>query len=305
MGGVLTLLLLCAQAFGGIPEPPVIIVGSLQTSGGLEVSSGDLRFEFAPTTGGSTVRVDAVVGSFVDAFNFYAIVQAEGSPLSAGSTSLEVGSGKSYTPRVFYNGTEIAPNQFDTPFTPSRGTLVGPFTYVVNPTGPAFSVSSNLDFGFIPVGSYVDKQFQVNNVGTISLVGVATLANGVNYSVVQNDAPVGEVSFNLNPGESTPVTVRFEPTLRSNPLTDVFQIQTDAGADERLVSGNSVRAEEPGSADVDQDGDVDRDDIFLFLTNWHQFVPRLPNQKADIDGNGVSDQEDLILFLRGWRRGSP
>ena len=101
--------------WAGIPEPPMLIFGTLQTSAGLPVTSGELRFEFVPVGGGSTVRIDAMVGSLSGNFTFVAFVPNERASVSDPVSALELGSGKTYTPRVYYNGTLVTPVQLDSP----------------------------------------------------------------------------------------------------------------------------------------------------------------------------------------------
>ena len=64
---------------------------------------------------------------------------------------------------------------------------------------------STQDYGFVTLGTYLDKTFTVRNVGGGVLAGTLTTTNDA-FSVVS-----GAV-FYLDPGEATRVTVRFMPT---------------------------------------------------------------------------------------------
>jgi hypothetical protein len=76
-GLILMALLFPLLAFPGIPEPPMVLLGKLETPGGLQVTSGDLQFRFTPTGGGTAVSIDATVGSFGSGYSFYAIIPLE------------------------------------------------------------------------------------------------------------------------------------------------------------------------------------------------------------------------------------
>lgn len=298
---VLTVLFLFAgTGTAGIPEPPLIILGSLETPSGLPVTEGDLRFEFVPSGGGNLVRVDATVGSFPGGLNFFAVVPLEGAPLDADSTALELGGSRTYTPRVFFDGIPITPSRLD-PFTPARAGLIGPVTYTVSPQGPRVSVSGDLDFGFVPVGSSETDAFTISNVGTESIAGTARLETSQAFRIVVGQVALQEVALNLAPGEMETVTVRFQPGVVSSLLTDTFEVRTNADPADRVVRGNSTNPASTGDPDLDGNGEVDHFDLFLLVQEWLAQSPDL-NAGADLDFDNDSDQDDLFLFLQNWHR---
>lgn len=297
---VVAALMISNSVFAGIPEPPMLIYGSLQTSGGLPVTSGTLLFEFVPVGGGTTVRVQATVGSLSESYNFVAIVPNERAPVAEPDAALELGTGKTYTPRVYYGGVQVTPVQLDSPLTPERAKLIGPITYTVSPTGKAVSVSHNIGYGFVPVGSFLDRQFQVYCIGTEAIAGTARLQRGAHFHLMDGQLEVSQVSFNLAPGQAQPVTVRFEPTLTSSSLTDLFEVRTDGGDADRLVSGRSTGEAPIANPDLNGDGEVNELDLFLFLLNWQTQSPNIPDAAADLDSDNNVDTDDLLRFLEQW-----
>jgi hypothetical protein len=287
-------------AFAGIPEPPILIFGTLQTSGGLPVTSGELRFDFVPVGGGTTVRVMARVGSLSENFTFAAIVPNERSPVAQADKALELGSGKTYTPRAYYNGIQITPVQIESPLTPERAKIIGPIIYTVSPTGKVISVSHDIDFGFVPVGSYSQDTFQISNVGTEVVAGLAQLEKQVQFKIMVGTVPISQVAINLNTGEFMDVTVRFEPGVASDNLTDIFQVRTDGGDVDRTVIGSSITEGPSEDIDFNDDDKVDKIDVFVFLKNWYLRVPNLPNVQTDLDKDDDADEEDLLRFLDLW-----
>ncbi|MCA9446343.1 MAG: hypothetical protein KC931_04455, partial [Candidatus Omnitrophica bacterium] len=236
---LLGLLCVVAPVIASVSIPPVIIVGSLQTPGGYEISTGNLRFEFVPDQGGASISVDAEVGSFEGGMNFYVFIPIKAAPLPIGSQALELGAGKTYTAHVYYNGEEIADPQIQLPYTPVQGSTLGPLQYVVEPKGPALSITRDIDFGYVSVGSDREDSFQIVNVGTESINGSARLGDGNLFSLREGSANIGVIPFNLEPGESQTAVVRFAPTLMSDRLTDTFVVSSNAGETMRTVRGNS------------------------------------------------------------------
>ncbi|MCA9424205.1 MAG: spondin domain-containing protein [Candidatus Omnitrophica bacterium] len=240
---LLGLLCVVAPVIASVSIPPVIIVGSLQTPGGYEISTGNLRFEFVPDQGGASISVDAEVGSFEGGMNFYVFIPIKAAPLPIGSQALELGAGKTYTAHVYYNGEEIADPQIQLPYTPIQGSTLGPVQYIVEPKGPALSVSRDIDFGYVPVGANSEDSFQIVNVGTESINGSARLANGNLFTLREGNENIGVIPFNLNPGESQMASVRFAPTISGDRLTDSFNVRSNAGEITRTLRGNSSTQE--------------------------------------------------------------
>lgn len=292
-------ILFLPTAQAEIPEPPTIIYGGLHTSQGLEVSSGELRFDFTPVAGGSTLQVQAMVGAFIEGVNYVAIVDMETAPLSAGASALETGS--PYTPRVYYNGIMLQPTQLPSPLEATRAAILGPYNYVVSPQGKVVAVSSGLDYGYVEIGSATDRQFTISSVGTERVQGLASMALGTQFSLLSSGVPVSEIGVGLDPGQSMQVEVRFEPTVVSARLSDTLQVRTDGGDADRSVTGFSdPSALPPGLGDINGDGDVNALDLIIFLQNWHREFPNIAQPKADLEDDGVIDQMDLFRFMQLW-----
>jgi len=291
-----------SPATAGIPEPPIVIFGSLQTSGGLPVMSGELRFEFVPVGGGTTVRTPARVGSLSESFQFVAFVPNERAPVTQADKALELGSGKTYTPRAYYNGALLSPVQIESPLLPERARIIGPITYTVSPTGKLVSVTHDLDFGYVPVGSSLDRTFRISSVGSETIAGLADLANGLQFKIMVGAVSVGQVAVNLPAGQFMEVTVRFEPTAASSVLSDTFQVRTDGGDADRAVVGNSAEPAVTPDPDVNGDGEVNDLDLFMFLQNWFLERPSMPNPEADLDEDADADARDLLRFIDAWHQ---
>jgi hypothetical protein len=296
---IVFLLVVCPSAVSEIPEPPTIIYGGLETSGGLEVTSGQLRFDFTPAAGGTTLQVQAMVGAFVEGVNYVAVVDMETPPLTAGASALETGS--LYTPRVYYNGIMLLPTQLPSPVEATRAAVLGPYNYVVNPQGKVVSVSPGLDYGYVEIGSATDRQFTVSNVGTERVQGLASMGLGTQFRVLSFGVPVSEVGIGLDPGQSVNVGVRFVPAVVSTRLSDTFQVRTDGGDADRSVTGSSdPSALPPGPGDLNGDGTVDALDLIIFIRNWHQEMPTIPNPQANLEDDDKIDQMDLFHLMKLW-----
>jgi C1A family cysteine protease len=74
--------------------------------------------------------------------------------------------------------------------------------------GPRIEVSpATLDFGSIPAGQTAERAFTLRNVGTLSVSGQAS-------GLVSPFQFVGQTTYELPPGASTQLTVRFSPQLQ-------------------------------------------------------------------------------------------
>ncbi len=280
-----------------ISSPPMIIVGSLATEGGLEVTSGVLQFAFIPEEGTRTVKVDAKVGTFEKNMNFHVYVPMETVPLNPGTEGIRLGVGLTYTLQVHYDGEPIADVQIDSPITASAGEVFGPLNYTVSPKGAAFSVSDDLSFGFVSVGESAPKNFQINNVGTEDIVGVAHILKAIHFTIQDQSVVEGRLPIELMPGESMTVQVRFSPVSRSDSLNDTFRVETGIGDVDRSLSGYSAGPEESATMtpiptatptmDFDENDDtkVNSLDLIFFLGTVK---------------SGNSDHSILFSFSQHW-----
>jgi hypothetical protein len=76
----------------------------------------------------------------------------------------------------------------------------------------AVTPAAGLDFGSVAVGESEDLQLTVTNVGPVRLQGQATLGAGApDFALVEGGSEVTAVAYDLAPGGSRKVTVRFAP----------------------------------------------------------------------------------------------
>lgn len=296
---VLFLLLLCSPlASADIPEPPMLVYGSLENGAGIEVTAGELRFDFAPAAGGTTVRVNALVGALAPGIHFVAEVPLESNGVSDPAAYLAHGS--NYTPRVYYAAVQLPDPQLPAPLAAERGRLIGPLAYVVSPVGALASVSADVDFGIVRVGDSLDRSFLISNPGTVALAGSCSLLSALDFTLIDGGAPVGEIPVALDPGATMRAAVRFAPAAPAAALVDTFRLTTNAGVAERTVAGTaSLFAAE----DLNQDGIINQIDLWTLAGFW--FLPRvdLPygREAADLDASGKVDHGDLMRLIRKRR----
>lgn len=293
--------------FAGIPEPPIFIVGNLETPGGLPVTSGNLRFDFTPTGGGTTVRVDAFVGAFTDDIQFFAFIPLERAPVENPSEALVFDAAVTYNVTAFYNGAQInkeankVAKLLTSPYSPSRADLIGPLSVMVSPTGPQVSVSPSLHFDFVQPGDQAEKDFMIYNVGTAAFTGTAKLETRIDYKVVQGGVPVNEAAINLDAGQTLAVTIRYAPTVSSPNVQDVFQVRTNGGDQDRNVSGSSIIIR-TGDPDIDENGVVDENDLYLLLLSWYYSTPGIPKPQADLNIDDIINHPDLVRLLQALEK---
>jgi hypothetical protein len=100
-------------------------------------------------------------------------------------------------------------------------------------------VSGDIDFGYVPVGSTLEDNFEIVNVGAETITGAARLETGNQFNLREGGGPVGLIPFNLEPGESQAMIVEFAPTVVNSRLTDTFEILSNADEITRTLLGNS------------------------------------------------------------------
>ncbi|MCA9435658.1 MAG: hypothetical protein KC978_07720 [Candidatus Omnitrophica bacterium] len=289
-------------SWAGLPEPPIIILGELQTTSGLPVSSGSLRFDFTPVGGGDTVQVEAFVGAFASDITFFAIIPLERGPVSDANATLEFGNSKAYNLTAFYNGTPVNAQAnsevklLNEPYEPMRLDLIGPLSILVSPTGPQVSVSPSINFGFVQLGGQAEKSFEIYNVGTEAFTGTARLQNSGDYDLIEGGVPVIEVAVNLGAGETLVVPVRFQPSTSSPSIEDVFQVRTGGGDADRNLLGRSVLTGSP-DPDLDSNGVIDHNDLYLLLLSWYYSSPSIPKPQTDLNRDNVINHPDLLKLL--------
>ncbi|MCA9414287.1 MAG: hypothetical protein KC944_23950 [Candidatus Omnitrophica bacterium] len=295
-----------APSVAGIPEPPFFILGSLETPGGLPISSGELRFDFAPSGGGPTVSVDAFVGAFTSSVNFFAFVPLERAPLDDPSAALRFGNEETYTVTAYYNGALVnaqankAVKLLTDPFSPNRAQLLGPFTINVQPTGPQVSVSPALHFAYVPEGTQAEQFFNVYNVGTEGFTGAARLSESMDFSLFDQGAAVDEVAIELLPGETQQIPVRFTPSISTALIEDIFEVRTQGGDQDRNVSGASILTG-PADPDLDGNGVVDEYDFYLMVLNWYRSTPNIPKPESDLNRDNTTNHPDLVRMIRTFQ----
>lgn len=300
-GLILVALLLPMLAYPGIPEPPMVLLGKLETPGGLQVTSGALQFRFTPTGGGTTVAVDATVSSFGSGYSFYAILPLESAisgTVSAGV--LKYDGTTTYTASVRYNGSTVS-SSLPSPFIPQRAGFLELSPIVVQPEGPTVATSPGINFSYVQVGTAEDREFLLWNVGNANLTGTIRLGAGEDFHLMEDGNPVSEIAIDLAPGQTLTVTVRLAPTASDNTLSDLLEIRTNGGNVDRPVYGNSAAPAEY-DCDVDGNGVVDHLDLLLVIQNWQRQGSGMQEPRTDFDGDNVCNEKDLLIFLDHWHR---
>jgi hypothetical protein len=82
---------------------------------------------------------------------------------------------------------------------------------------------TSLDFGTVPLGRSVDRDFTVTNTGQATLAGDAAINFANDYSIVSG------ASLNLGPGQHQTVVVRFSPTV-SGPQPASISVNSNCGS---------------------------------------------------------------------------
>ena len=120
-------------------------------------------------------------------------------------------------------------------------------------TSPVIDVTPNSqNFGDVPLGSFADRNFTVQNIGGGTLTGNASTS--APFSILAGG------SYNLGPNQSQTVVVRFAPTSAGTSMGNVTF--TGSGGASRTVSGVGVNvvlptvtivATDPNAAEAGQD----------------------------------------------------
>ncbi len=109
--------------------------------------------------------------------------------------------GDQYHPEIASDGVGGAVITWDE----DRGS--GTDIYARRPTGPACDIQpTHIDFGVVDVWGLKDTTFTIKSTGDVPLVG--SISETSEYFSI-----ISERSYDLAPGESLTVTVRFEPTV--------------------------------------------------------------------------------------------
>jgi hypothetical protein len=98
------------------------------------------------------------------------------------------------------------------------------------------------------------------------------------------------------------VTVRLSPTVVDSTLTDMLEIRTNGGDEDRPVYGNSASGEKEYDCDFDKNGVIDKMDFLTMIQNWQSHQPTMPDSRTDFDGDGACDNIDMLIFLDNWHQ---
>lgn len=165
----------------------------------------------------------------------------------------------------------------------------------------------SIDFGRIDVGEFITQNFSITNGGTVAL-RLLSFARGPNtptdFSI---DSPTAEVV--LQPGEMTPVVVRFAPTLRglrSGTVQISTNDPTNAPATIRVRGVGGCPADlDDGSGTGTPDGGVTIDDLLYYLT-----IFEAGDTRADLDDGSMTATpdggvtiDDLLYYLTRYEGG--
>ena len=197
-------------------------------------------YSVAENGGAVTVSVVRVGGSFGNVSATFATsngVATAGSDYRATNGTLSWVSGDTASKTVvvaILDDTEYESNETFI-VTLSGASLGNPTSTVVTiaDDDPAISVTpTSRDFGAVQVGGTTDLTFTVQNVGTGTLAGAASV--GAPFSVVSGS------NYSLTAGQTTNVTVRYSPQAAGSDSNNVSF--TGGGEARRPVTGSAIAA---------------------------------------------------------------
>lgn len=165
-------------ARAGIPEPPMLLYGSLQTAQGDPIDGGEVVFTFQPQSGGNPLQVMAEAGTVQEGVNLLARIPVESGDPQTITNALRTGG--LVTASVTYNGAAASIAGGGGPFPVQRGLVLGPV--VVTPEAGGNSapvVQSNATLLEVAVG------------GEATAVITATDADNDNLSISAAPSGVG------------------------------------------------------------------------------------------------------------------
>lgn len=113
-----------AVSQAGIPEPPVVIFGEVQTAAGQPAAVGDLKFECRDAQEAVILTTDATVKSETGKTSFLAKLPLETAIVEKIKDALTLGA--QYKVLVSYNGNSVQAGEFQSPITADRGKIFGP-----------------------------------------------------------------------------------------------------------------------------------------------------------------------------------
>jgi len=160
----------------------------------------------------------------------------------------------------------IASNDADeSPFDiPLSGEGVTPDIRVEAPPGTAVASDRSIDFGPVPVGSYVTRTIEIKNLGTTNLTGIWVNPVGPNTADFEMTSPP---TSTVVPGGSTTFTVRFipkQPGARSL-LLQINSSDPDESPYLLTLTGTGtapeIVLEQTGGAELQQGDAIDFGDV--------------------------------------------
>ena len=286
------------NASAGISQPSMIIFGGLSTPEGDDIITGEVEFVFVPLESGVSPSISVNVNQLSDDVCFTARMAIESAPVLYPNSTLSLD--KSYTLQVYYGGAGSGSPQYETTITAEPGLVVGPLSITVSEDAPVLTVSSDIDFGFVALNTYLEKTFQISNVGTETLTGTVEMKEGTYFKLTDGGIAVSEVSINLAADSKADVVVRFYPTVLGVDFIDYLEVRTNAGNIDRKVTGStSLITPTPGveekDADFNNDGAVNSEDLLILIVGLDTNETRY-----DLNEDGTNDYKDLFEFSLSW-----
>jgi hypothetical protein len=284
-------------ACDGLP-PPTLDTGTGIMSASFAVLSSPntpLRIEFygsdAPCSAGTgegrtflgskTVTTDGT-GLYVESDGFSPAANPQGNCIALTATNLfplEPDNGPGY-PESRLDGS-IGPANATSEF--SNGVLLQ------TPGSLQFDPASH-DFGGVAVGDDDDFAFSLQHVAGDPVTGITLVTTGDAYSITASDC--GPEPFDLGPGESCEVTVRFAPVAGGQATGQLTANATVGNGASAQLEGTGLA---PGVLDFDPDsldfGDVvvgDHDTLGVVLRNLGDTL--VTNVTLTVTGPGYSRQ---------------
>lgn len=189
-------------------------------------------------------------------------------------------------------------------------------------TGGVFPAGQTISIGDIGQGRSLFVGGTFTSAGSMTANRIAELAIPTEPTITlqpeDTTADFGDdITFTVQADHADAYQWRFKGTDLidgngvSGATTDTLQLQSvtldDAGMYDVIVSNDcgSVQSDaaeldvEPKTGDLDGNGVVDTQDLFILLSQWGQ-CPNPEDCPADLDGNGVVDTQDLFMLLANW-----
>lgn len=240
----------------------------------------------------------------------YGEVKADGSPIGNATVGLEVRDPSS-SPIISRVLTTDVLGKYSSGFNLSSQTLLGTYTVYVSCSYGGEIATNTTSF----------------NLGKASVFAVTVNVGRSTYNVEEQILVYGNVTFGDVPVVGALVAVEVQdqkgatvlmrvPATNSNGFYNLtFQLPSSASfgnytvyvsasyQNQQATASTSFQLKRKFLADINEDGKVNIEDVFLMARAWHSYPghPRW-NPKCDLDGNEIVNILDVIILAREYGR---